>query len=325
MVVWPSTEAGLKMECLSLVDAFGPLILRCCWPLLRLCFWHERLHKQDNKNQSKNNQAKNNNNLVIPTKTSSDAGGLSGFLTVNCVFSIRLLNSLVVAENTPSDAGRGFPSPHEFFTEHTKKNKKFSLSHCPSCSYHPDCPGAVALKRRVLFVPTRIFPLTEHTKKNKKFSLSHCPSCSYHPDCPGAVALRRRGAFPDCPGAVALRRRELFPVSEVSPCHHGRPVLRYKPARSVSPTSDTDGWQGMASPPRPPNGTGRCPVPDPTPARAGTSPCTPSHEAQRGRKVEAFIRPFDARRVGFHSPASRGIGNGFVRFRSVPDARPRQE
>jgi hypothetical protein len=126
-------------------------------------------------------------------------------LTVNCVFSIRLLNSLVVAENTPSDAGRGFPSPHEFFTEHTKKNKKFSLSHCPSCSYHPDCPGA--------------------------------------------VALRRRGAFPDCPGAVALRRRELFPVSEVSPCHHGRPVLRYKPARSVSPTSDTDGWQGMASPP----------------------------------------------------------------------------
>jgi len=214
MVVWPSTEAGLKMECLSLVDAFGPLILRCCWPLLRLCFWHERLHKQDNKNQSKNNQAKNNNNLVIPTKTSSDAGGLSGFLTVNCVFSIRLLNSLVVAENTPSDAGRGFPSPHEFFTEHTKKNKKFSLSHCPSCSYHPDCPGAVALKRRVLFVPTRIFPLTEHTKKNKKFSLSHCPSCSYHPDCPGAVALRRRGAFPDCPGAVALRRRELFPTAQ---------------------------------------------------------------------------------------------------------------
>ena len=253
MVVWPSTEAGLKMECLSLVDAFGPLILRCCWPLLRLCFWHERLHKQDNKNQSKNNQAKNNNNLVIPTKTSSDAGGLSGFLTVNCVFSIRLLNSLVVAENTPSDAGRGFPSPHEFFTEHTKKNKKFSLSHCPSCSYHPDCPGAVALRRRGAF-----------------------------PDCPGAVALRRRELFPTAQGQSPSDTGSFFPfpkcplATTAARCYGTSQLGQCHPRVTLTAGK---GWQAPLDPP-----TGRqgavpwdraLPRPRPYPGQGGNQPLHP--------------------------------------------------
>jgi len=64
--------------------------------------------------------------------------------------------------------GGAFRPPTNFSLNIPKKQKVFSFPRPPTAR-------AVALKRRVLFVPTRIFPLTDILKKNKQFSFSHGP------------------------------------------------------------------------------------------------------------------------------------------------------
>jgi len=199
-------------------------------------------------------------------------------LTVNCVSSVVLPDDLVIPENTPSNAGwLSAPSPTGF-----PLLPPFIL---------PSDAGGFPFSKKT----KRIFLLTGRTKKQKVFSflpplfvLSHrvffvFPSLpTGFPVLFPSPPLKRREAFhtPDLttssPGIPPLKRRGLL-APDVSPCLHGRPVVRYKPARSVSPTATPTAGNGV--PPLTPDGTaapspgkGLRPFPDPTPARAGTRP-----------------------------------------------------